>query len=210
MELCFNRPLAKGTCEGPSQPFHFDILSSWRTSLLELPYTSSSSFLRRPEMHSERPLADAKVFLTQILPGLPEEEQQSLYVSTRITFSPEDIHVLGKHDRPLYFTGYLGSTDLNHILVDSGSALSIMPRRVMQYLRIPTNLLSSTDTMIYGINANDACPLEKIRLKCRIGDLKSEVTFYIMDAKTSYNLLLERLCIHCNHVIPSTLHQVMK
>jgi len=34
--------------------------------------------------------------------------------------------------------------------------------------------------------------LRKIRLRCQIGDLKSEVTCYAIDADTSYNLLLGR------------------
>src|SRR5436853_4248264 len=50
----------------------------------------------------------------------------------------------------------------------------------------------------------------KIRLRCQIGDLKLEVTVYIIDADTSYNLLLGRPWIHKNHIVPSTLHQVMK
>src|SRR3954467_14411361 len=50
----------------------------------------------------------------------------------------------------------------------------------------------------------------KIKLHCQIGDLKTEVTVYVIDAGTSYNLLLGRPWIHRNHVVPSTLHQVMK
>ena len=50
----------------------------------------------------------------------------------------------------------------------------------------------------------------KIKLKCQIGDLRSEVRCYIIDADTSYNLLLGWSWIHRNSIIPSTLHQVMK
>ena len=50
----------------------------------------------------------------------------------------------------------------------------------------------------------------KIKLRYQIGDLKSEVTSYVIDADTSYNLLLRRPWIHCNAIVPSTLHQVMK
>src|SRR3954466_11402513 len=50
----------------------------------------------------------------------------------------------------------------------------------------------------------------KIKLRCQIGDLKSEVTVYVIDAGTSYNLLLGWPWIHRNHIVPSTLHQVMK
>ena len=53
-------------------------------------------------------------------------------------------------------------------------------------------------------------PIGKIKLKCQIGDLRSEVTCYVIDAHTSYNLLLGRQWIHRNSIVPSTLHQVMK
>src|SRR3954467_5253593 len=52
--------------------------------------------------------------------------------------------------------------------------------------------------------------MEKIKLRCQITDLKLEVTVYVIDADTSYNLLLGRSWIHKNHIVPSTLHQVMK
>ena len=44
----------------------------------------------------------------------------------------------------------------------------------------------------------------------KIGDLESEVTCYVIDADTSYNLLLGRPWIHRNSIVPSSLHQVMK
>lgn len=50
----------------------------------------------------------------------------------------------------------------------------------------------------------------KIKLKCQIDDLKKEVTCYVIDAETSYNLLLGRPWIHCNEIVSSLLDQVMK
>ena len=52
--------------------------------------------------------------------------------------------------------------------------------------------------------------MRKIKLKCQIGDLRSKVTCYVIDADTSYNLLLGRPWIHRNSIVPSTLHQAMK
>ena len=85
-----------------------------------------------------------------------------------------------------------------------------MPHRVLQHLGIPTHRLSATQITIYSFNANDTRPLGKIRLKCQIEDLRSEVTCYVINADTSYNLLSGRPWIHNNFIIPSTLHQVMK
>jgi len=100
------------------------------------------------------------------------------------------MQVKGEHDRPLYFTGYIGSSEVSRIQVDPGSALSIIPHWVMQHLGIPAHLLSSTQTTIYDFNTNDTRLMGKIKLNCQIGDLRFEVTFYIIDADTSYNLLL--------------------
>ena len=65
-----------------------------------------------------------------------------------------------------------------------------MPHKVMQHVGIPTHRLNATQTTIYGFNANRTRLMEKIKIRCQIGDLKSEVTYYVIDADTSYNLLL--------------------
>jgi len=80
----------------------------------------------------------------------------------------------------------------------------------MQHLGIPTHWLNVTKIAIYGLNANGMRSMEIIKLRCQIGDLRSEVTYYVIDADTSYNLLLKQPWIHRNSIVPSTLHQVMK
>ena len=107
-------------------------------------------------------------------------------------------------------TGYIGSPEVSHIQVDPGSALSIMPCRVMQHLGIPTHWLSATQTTIYGFNANSTYPMGKIKLKCQIENLRFKVTCYVIDADTSYNLLLWWPWIHRNSIVPSILHQIVK
>src|SRR5438445_1028897 len=84
-----------------------------------------------------------------------------------------------------------------------------MPRRVIEHLSIPAHRVSATDTNIFGFNANSTRPTGKIKLRCHMGDLKIEVTVYVIDAVTSYNLLLRCPWIYRNHIVPSTLHQVM-
>src|SRR4051812_37447658 len=84
-----------------------------------------------------------------------------------------------------------------------------MPRRDMEHLSIPAHRLSATDT-IFGFNANSTRPMGKIKLRCQIRDLKSEVTVYVIEVDISYNLLLRWPWIHKNHIVPSTVHEVMK
>jgi len=128
-----------------------------------------------------------------------------------ITFTPEDMLLKdNRHDRPLYYTGYIGCTHIERIQVDPGSALSIIPKRLLYFLGIPLSKLSTTTTTIYGFNAGSSHPLAKIHLRCQIRDLKSEVTCYVIDADTPYNLLLGRPWIHANWIVLSTLHQCFK
>jgi len=69
---------------------------------------------------------------------------------------------------------------------------------LLYFLGIPLDQLSATITTIYGFNAGSSHPLGKIQLRCRIEDLKSGVMCYVIDADTSYNLLLGRPWIHAN------------
>ena len=49
-----------------------------------------------------------------------------------------------------------------------------------------------------------------IRLELVTGELSSNTLFHVIDAKTSYNVLLGRPWLHENGAIPSTLHQCFK
>ena len=152
-----------------------------RITLYELPRLSKSTIDALREA-----LADTEVFMTRISAICGEEDNNHYHHTSTL----EDMQVKGKHDRPLYYTWYIGSSEVSRIQVDPGSALSIMPRKVMRHLEIPTHRLSATQAIIYGFNANGTRPMGKIKLRCQIGDLRSEVTCCIMDVDTSYNLQL--------------------
>lgn len=52
----------------------------------------------------------------------------------------------------------------------------------------PCKQVRSHKQTSFGFNANGCKPLEKLKLKCQIGDLKVEVTCYVIDVDTFYNL----------------------
>jgi len=126
-----------------------------------------------------------------------------------ITFTPDDMQVKGKHDRPLYFTGYIGLSEVSHVQVDPVFTLSIMPRGSCSTWESPLIDWTPPRLSSIGFNANSTRLMGKVKLKCQIGGLRSEVTCYVIDANTSYNLLLGRPLIH-HFIVSSTLHQVMK
>ena len=121
-------------------------------------------------------LADSEAFIAYIPPVREEKDEEHCHQTTKfpyITCTLEEMQIKEKHDILLYYTGYIGSSEVSRIQVELGFTLSIMPRRVMQHLGIAVHRLN-----IYGFNANGTRPMGKIKLKCQIGDLKSEVTCY--------------------------------
>lgn len=78
-------------------------------------------------------MVDAEVFVTQLPPNAPK----SIHTDHRpacIISTPEDMQVNDKHDRPFYFTRYVGSIEVSCIQVDLGFSLSIVPCQIMQLL----------------------------------------------------------------------------
>jgi len=123
------------SCVGPSTLFRFDVMAQLanipaRITLYKLLRLSKST---RDALREA--LADAEVLMTQIPAICGEEEGNHCYNTSKkfpcITFTPEDMQVKEKHDRPLYYTGYIGSSEVSRIQVDPRSALSIMPCKVM-------------------------------------------------------------------------------
>ena len=93
-------------------PFYFNVLAQLvnipaRITLYELLRLFKSTRVALKEA------SDSELFLTQI-PAIPEEEDdghchQTSRYSPCIIFSLEDMQIKKKHDRPLYYTWYIGS-----------------------------------------------------------------------------------------------------
>ncbi|KAI5349399.1 hypothetical protein L3X38_002286 [Prunus dulcis] len=143
----------------------------------------------------------------------PESQDRAICCATcaSITFTDEDLLLGSKpHNRPLFVFGYVREQKLSRMLVDGGSAVNIMPKSTMIKLGITVDELSRSRVMIQGFNQGGQRAMGMIRIELVIGDLRSNTLFHVIDAKTSYNLLLERPWVHENGIVPSTLHQCFK
>ncbi|KAJ8644136.1 hypothetical protein MRB53_005884 [Persea americana] len=131
--------------------------------------------------------------------------------SATIAFNKEDL-LLGetKHNRPLYFTGYIKEMLIHRVQIDLGSALNLISTSALEELGILPSKLSHTSVSIFGYDGSAQRPIGKIRFRLLIGDLISEVTVYAIKTPSCYNILLGRPWIHENGVVPSTLHQCIK
>ncbi|KAL4637826.1 hypothetical protein ACB092_03G104600 [Castanea dentata] len=128
-----------------------------------------------------------------------ETERAIVYKAcwSSIIFTDDD-RLLGPkiHNRPLFVTGYIREQRVNRILINSGSAVNILPLKILKEL---------------GISLDELLPtIGKIRLQMLIGEMESSALFHIIDAKTTYKMLIGRPWLHEYGVVPSTYHQCLK
>ena len=114
------------------------------------------------------------------------------------------------HNHPLYVSGYAREQKIDRILIDGGLAVNILPKMTMRRLGLTMEELSHSRLVIQGFNQGGQCAIGMIPLELIIGELTSNVLFHVIDAKTTYNILLGRPWIHENGIVPSTLHQCFK
>ncbi|PIN24523.1 hypothetical protein CDL12_02743 [Handroanthus impetiginosus] len=80
----------------------------------------------------------------------------------------------------------------------------------MKRLGIPIEDFSCNRLTFQSFNQDGQKVIDMIRLDFMIGELKASTLFHVIDARTFYPLLLGRLWLHENGVIPSTFHQCFK
>lgn len=122
---------------------------SWRASLCALESTNCCISLMRDALREV--LADFELFLSQI--PLPKEVEcyhcqcHHVLALPSITFTFDDMLVKSSdHNWPLYYTGYIGTTKIEKILIDSASVLNIIS--LLQFLRIAIQKLATTTPTI--------------------------------------------------------------
>ncbi|KAH0776475.1 hypothetical protein KY290_007886 [Solanum tuberosum] len=107
-------------------------------------------------------------------------------------------------------TGFIWEQHINRILIDGGSVANIKTKVVLKKLGISIDQLCKSNIARQGFNQGGQRSIGKILVGLCIGDVKSNTLIYVINAKTSYNLLLGRPWVHENRVVPSTLQQCMK
>jgi len=128
-ELRYVKALQKGGM-GLSTPLHFDVIAQLVNILTRITIYELLRLFKYTRDALREALADAEIFMTRILAICGKKDSNHCHHTSKqfpcITFTPEDMQVKQKHDRPLYYIGYIRSSEVSCIQVDPGSALSIM------------------------------------------------------------------------------------
>ena len=81
-----------------------------------------------------------------------------------------------------------------------------MPKAMMKQLKIAIKELARSHLMIQGFNQGGQWAIGMICLELVTDELSSNMLFHVINAKTSYTVLLGQPWLHENEVIPWTLH----
>jgi hypothetical protein len=134
------------------------------------------------------------------------------YLSTNeITFTEDDKVIADdNHNLPLYMEGNIGTAHLRRILIDHGSAVSILPIRSLTRVGFTLDDLEPKEVVICSFDNQGRSALGSITVKIQMSSFSFKVRFFVVEAKTSYSALLGRPWIHKYQVVPSALHQCLK
>ena len=93
------------------------------------------------------------------------------------------------------------------MLVDGGAFVNLMPYTTFPKLGKGLRDLIETDMMLKDFGGNASKTRGSMNVELTIGSMTLLTTFFIIDGKGSYSLLLGHDWIHANYCVPSTMHQ---
>jgi hypothetical protein len=96
---------------------------------------------------------------------------------------------------------------IRHMLIDGGASVNILPLSLFKKLRHIEGDLKHTNLSLSRFSGD---PTEAKGIICKevmVGSKTVPTTFFMVDVKGRYNVLLRRDWIHKNECVPSTLHQ---
>ncbi|PVH38679.1 hypothetical protein PAHAL_5G325500 [Panicum hallii] len=114
-----------------------------------------------------------------------------------------------KHLKALYLKGYINGHPVNKMLVDTGAAVNIMPYSVLRLLGRSTGDLIKTNVTLSDFNGQTSEAQGVLSVDLTIGNKTVPTSFFVINSKSTYNVLLGRDWIHTNCCIPSTMHQCL-
>ena len=136
-------------------------------------------------------------------------------LNTAITFLDSDLEgCQHPHDDPLVIRAVVANKTIHQVLVDNGSSAEIIFASAFDKMGIGREKLEPVSTHPRGFSGDKVLPLGSIQLVLTLGDPPCEATmvvrFLIVDAPSTYNMLLGRPSLNTIKAIPSAYHMMIK
>jgi hypothetical protein len=141
-------------------------------------------------------------------PDIDEAEQlglmAQLVLAKQATF---DKPAKNRHMRLLYLRGYINGKPLTKIFIDGGAVVNVMSYTMFRKLGMGPRDLTPTSIVLNDFAGNPSDTKGYVHVDLMIGSKSLLTTFFVIEGKGAYSLLLGRDWIHANCWILSTMHQ---
>jgi hypothetical protein len=128
-----------------------------------------------------------------------------------LTFSSHDLSAAGTdHNLPLHITVQYKDFRVPLTMVDDGAGVNVCPLRTALKLGFKPEDIRPTDKGMKSFDETHHDALGMLNIPLQVGPAIFDVQFYVVDLKTSFNLLLGRPWLHKHSILPSTLHRMVK
>ena len=118
----------------------------------------------------------------------------NITVCNNLGFSDEELPEEGRdHNLALNISVNCAKDTLASVLVDTGSALNVMPKSTLIKLSIQSSPLRNSKIMVKAFDGSKKTVIGEVDLPITIGPQIFQITFQIMDIQAAYSCLLGRL-----------------
>jgi len=114
-----------------------------------------------------------------------------------------------QHLKALFVKGRVDGQPLSKILIDEGATINIMPYIMYQKLGRGDQDLTKIDMMLKDFEGNVSPAKGAVCVELTMGSKTLTTTFFVINGKGAYNLLLGRDWMLANCYVPSTMHQCL-
>jgi hypothetical protein len=111
--------------------------------------------------------------------------------------------------KALYLKVYINGQPVNKMLVDTGATVKIMPYSVLRRLGRSTGDLIKTNVTLSDFNGQTSEAQGVLSVDLTVGSKTVPTSFFVVNSKSTYTVLLGRDWIHANFWIPSMMHQCL-
>ena len=114
-----------------------------------------------------------------------------------------------KHLKGLYLKGFINGKPVNRMLVDTGTAVNLMPYSVLRRLGHSSADLIKTNVTLNDFNGQPSEAIGVLNVELTVGRKTIPTSFFIVNSKSTNTVLLGRDWIHTNYCVPSIMHQYL-
>ena len=136
-------------------------------------------------------------------------------LDTTITFSDANLEgCQHPHDNPLVIRAIVANKTVHRVLINNGSSADIIFALAFDKMGIGREKLELVNVHLRGFSGEKVLPLGSVQLVFTLGDPPSQATttikFLIVEAPSTYKMLLGRPSLNAIRAIPSAYHMVVK